>query len=92
MRLHLTGIVAEGTRLDCALIEEQFGAALGSLEVRNEARSFDFEAIAREPTVRGHVVRDLLTTWLERDGEAGRDAETALRYALAAFEGTEIAP
>jgi len=92
VRLHLTGIVAEGTRLDCALIEEQFGAALGSLEVRNEARSFDFEAIAREPTVRGHVVRDLLTTWLERDGEAGRDAETALRYALAAFEGTEIVP
>jgi hypothetical protein len=34
--------------------------------------------------VRGHVVRDLLAL-----GEEGSDA---LRYALAAFDATEIAP
>jgi hypothetical protein len=28
----------------------------------------------------------------DRDGEAAREAEAALRYAIAAFEGTEIAP
>ena len=51
--------------------------------------SFDYEAIAREPTVRGHVVRDLLS--LARDD--GSDlAGDALRYALAAFDGAEIAP
>jgi exonuclease SbcD len=92
VRLHLTGIVVEGTRLDRDLMEDQFVAALGSLEVRDDTRSVDYETIAREPTVRGHVVRDLLTMWLEREGERAREAETALRYTVAAFEGAEIAP
>ena len=92
VRLHLTGIVAEGTRLDRALIEDRLGTTLGSLEVSDETRSFDYESIAREPTVRGHVVRDLVALRGDRDGEAAREAEAALRYAIAAFEGTEIAP
>ena len=46
--------------------------------------AYDYASLAREPTVRGHVVRDLL--------EAGEEGEAALRYALAAFDGTEIAP
>ncbi len=92
VRLRLTGNVAEGTRIDRALIEERLGAALGSLEVNDETHSFDLASIAREPTVRGHVVRDLLALRRESDGDAARDAEWGLRYAVAAFEGTEIAP
>jgi DNA repair exonuclease SbcCD nuclease subunit len=92
VRLHLTGSVADGTRIDRALIEDRLGSTLGSLEVSDETRSVDFEALAREPTVRGHVVRDLLALARGRDGEAARDAERALHYAVAAFDGTEIAP
>lgn len=92
VRLRLTGVVAEGTRLDRALIEDRLGATLGSLEVSDEARSHDYEQIAREPTVRGHVIRDLLALARDRDGEQVRIAEAALRHAVAAFEATEIAP
>jgi DNA repair exonuclease SbcCD nuclease subunit len=84
LRLTLRGDVAPGTRLDTALMEEKFGAAVGSLAIENRTIAHDYESIAREPTVRGHVVRDLLDR-----GPEGRDA---LRYALAAFDGAEIAP
>jgi DNA repair exonuclease SbcCD nuclease subunit len=84
VRLRLNGDVAPGTRLDTALMEEQFGATLGSLTVEDRTISHDYESIAREPTVRGHVVRDLL--------DRGPEGEAALRYALAAFDGTDIAP
>jgi DNA repair exonuclease SbcCD nuclease subunit len=92
VRLHLRGTVAEGTRIDRALIEDRLGSTLGSLEVSDETNSFDFDSIAREPTVRGHVVRDLLALRREREGDAAREAESALRFAVAAFDGTEIAP
>ncbi len=92
VRLRLTGVVAEGTRLDRALIEDRLGTTLGSLEVLDETISHDYERIAREPTVRGHVIRDLLALGRERDGEQARIAEAALRYAVAAFEATEISP
>ena len=82
VRLTLQGNVLPGTRLDAALMEERFGANLGSLSVHDETIAHDYASIAREPTVRGHVVRDLL--------ESGN--REALRYALAAFDGTDIAP
>ena len=89
MRLRLTGQIAHGTRLDARSMQDRFEPALGSLELNDRTVSFDYEAIAREPTVRGHVVRDLLS--LARDD--GSDlAGDALRYALAAFDGAEIAP
>jgi len=84
VRLRLRGAVEPGTRLDTALIEERLGAHLGSLAVVDATVSFDYAAIAREPTVRGHVTRDLL--------ELGSEGEAALRFALSAFEGDEIAP
>jgi len=84
LRLRLVGAVAPHTRLDLALLQQQAGATVGSLALENATVSFDYESIAREPTVRGHVVRDLL--------ERGPEGEAALRYALAAFEGSEIAP
>jgi len=84
VRLLLDGDVAPGTRLDTGLMEEKFGATLGSLTIEDRTVSHDYESIAREPTVRGHVVRDLL--------DRGPAGQAALRYALAAFEGTEIAP
>jgi DNA repair exonuclease SbcCD nuclease subunit len=90
VRLRLVGNVAHGTRIDPLLMHERNCAQLGSLEIIDASLAYDYEAIAREPTVRGHVTRDLL----ERAG-SGVDASAAqgaLRYALAAFEGSEIAP
>jgi DNA repair exonuclease SbcCD nuclease subunit len=84
VRLNLTGSVAPGTRLDTELMEGRFGPALGSLSIVDATIAHDYAAIAREPTVRGHVVSDLLA-----GGDASADA---LRYALAAFDGAEIAP
>ena len=60
------------------------GATLGSLGIEDATVAYDYASIAREPTVRGHVVRDLL--------ERGSEGEAALRYALAAFDASEIAP
>ena len=82
VRLRLHGAVAPGTRVDAELLIERFGATLGSLEIVDTTVAYDFAAIALEPTVRGHVVRDLL----ERGDVA------ALRYAVAAFDGSDIAP
>jgi len=84
VRLALAGGVLTGTRIDRALLEERFGAAMGSFAVRDTTVAYDYAALSLEPTVRGHVVRDLLAL-----GSAG---EAALRYALAAFEGTAIVP
>jgi DNA repair exonuclease SbcCD nuclease subunit len=92
VRLRLTGSVAGGTRLDATLMEERFGATLGSLSIENATAAHDYEAIAAEPTVRGHVVRDLLGALHDDDPQTVRRSEAALRYALAAFEGAEIAP
>ena len=84
VRVRLRGAVAHGTRVDRVLLAERLGARLGSLEIFDHTIAYDYDAIALEPTVRGHVVRDLLAR-----GEAGRGA---LHYALAAFDGAEIAP
>jgi DNA repair exonuclease SbcCD nuclease subunit len=84
VKVRLSGCVEPGTRLDTALMEERLGATLGSLTIVDATVAYDYASIAREPTVRGHVVRDLL--------ERGDAANDALRYALAAFDGTDIAP
>jgi DNA repair exonuclease SbcCD nuclease subunit len=84
VRLRVFGSVLPGMRIDCDDLVSRCGATLGSLEIVDATVAHDYAAIAREPTVRGHVVRDLLAL-----GDEGR---AALRYALAAFDGTEIAP
>ncbi len=88
LRLRLHGTVAPGTRVDRALIAERCGAGLGALEVLDETVAADYAALAREPNVRGRAVADLLA--LAAEGHA--DAAAALRYAVAAFDGAEIAP
>ena len=85
VRLRLTGGPETGTRIDAALIVERFGGALGTLEVGDETIAHDYGSIAREPTVRGRVVRDLLELARSSDTEAASEANAALRYALAAF-------
>jgi DNA repair exonuclease SbcCD nuclease subunit len=92
IRLTLKEEIAHGTRIDTALLAEHFGAALGALEIADETVSYDYAAIAREPTVRGRVVADLLEQRAQPDRERAALAGRALRYALAAFEGAEIAP
>jgi len=84
LHVRLRGAVAPRTRLDVALMEEQFARPLGSLAIDDDTLSFDYESIAREPTVRGHVARDLL--------DRGEEGAAAIRYALAAFEGSDIVP
>jgi DNA repair exonuclease SbcCD nuclease subunit len=84
VRVRVGGSVPPQTRVDCEELAATYGTGLGSLEIFDTTIAHDYEAIAREPTVRGHVVRDLLAL-----GDEGSDA---LRYALAAFDATEIAP
>jgi DNA repair exonuclease SbcCD nuclease subunit len=91
VRLRLCGQPLAGTRVDRTLIAERFGDALGALDVRDETTAYDYETIAREPTVRGRAVSDLLVV-ANAGGERADDARRALRYAVAAFEGGEIAP
>jgi DNA repair protein SbcD/Mre11 len=91
VRLRLAGRPETGTRIDTALIAERFGASLGTFDVSDETIAYDYESIAREPTVRGRVVRDLLELALTGNAESAAEAHEALRYALAAFEG-EVAP
>ena len=87
VRLRLTGEPLAGTRVDPALIAERFGGALGALDVRDDTVAYDYETIAREPTVRGRAVADLLALARDEDERAAADARRALRYCVAAFEG-----
>jgi exonuclease SbcD len=88
LRLRLHGTVAPSTRVDRELILDRCGGALGALEIVDETVAADYTALAREPNVRGRAVADLLA--LAAEGHA--DARAALRYAVAAFQGTEVAP
>jgi DNA repair exonuclease SbcCD nuclease subunit len=88
LRVRLGGTVAPGTRIDVELLADRCGAALGALELRDETVTGDYAAIAREPTVRGRAIAELLA----RADAGDDDARAALRYAAAAFEGAEIAP
>jgi DNA repair exonuclease SbcCD nuclease subunit len=84
VRLRLGGSVLPGTRIDRDDLVSECAQHLGSLDIVDATVAHDYAAIAREPTVRGHVVRDLLAL--------GDEGLPALRYALAAFDGTAIAP
>jgi exonuclease SbcD len=88
VRARLHGTVARGTRIDRDLLVERCGARLGALELVDKTIAADYARLAREPNVRGHVVRDLLA----RTATGDADAERALAYVVAAFEGEEIAP
>lgn len=88
VRARLHGTVERGTRIDRETLAERCGTTLGALDLTDKTVAADYAALAREPNVRGHVVRDLLGK--ARSGDA--DAERALRYLVAAFEGAEIAP
>ena len=87
LRARLIGTIPTGTRIDREFLEGR-GAKLGALELIDATVSADYDALAREPNVRGHVVHDLLAR--AQDGDA--DADAALRYLVAAFAGGEIAP
>jgi DNA repair protein SbcD/Mre11 len=88
VRLRLQGAVARGTRIDRDFIAERCGSPLAALEIIDKTVAADYARLALEPNVRGHVVRDLLAR--SQTGDA--DAERALPYVVAAFEGAEIAP
>lgn len=88
VRLRLHGTIAPGTRIDRELIGERFGDGLGALAVVDDTVAADYAALAREPTVRGRAIAELLA--LAQGGDD--DARAALRYAFAAFDGSEPAP
>jgi exonuclease SbcD len=88
VRARLQGTVARGTRVDTDLLVERCGSRLAALEIIDRTIAADYAELAQQPNVRGHVVRDLL----ERLEGGDTDAERALAYVVAAFEGEEIAP
>ncbi len=91
VRLRLVGEPQAGTRVDPALVGERFGSGLGALDVRDETVAYDYETLAREPTVRGRAVADLLAL-ARGDDERAADARRALRYCVAAFDDAQIEP
>jgi exonuclease SbcD len=88
VRARLQGTVAHGTRLDRDFLTERCAGRLASLEIIDRTIAADYLEIARQPNVRGHVVRDLLA----RSAGGDADAERALSFVVAAFDGEEIAP
>jgi len=92
VRLRLRGQPQLGTRIDCALIAERFESGLGTLDIADDTLTYDYESVAREPTVRGHVARDLLDLAGSSETRESEEALLALRFALAAFSGEDIAP
>lgn len=91
VKLALDGLVAPGTRVDAELVAERLGAGLGALEVDDRTIRCDYAELAGEPTVRGRVVADLLAVGRD-DPSRADEAERALRFAVAAFEGAPIVP
>jgi DNA repair exonuclease SbcCD nuclease subunit len=83
VRLTLHGTLEPGTRVDTALIADRSGTGLGSLDLVDRTAVADYAALAREATVRGRAVAELLAS---RDP----DAPAALRLIASAFDGREI--
>jgi len=93
VKLTLTGNVEPGTRIDLAALQDEFSGPLGALEMSDETLCYDFERLATEPTVRGRVARDLLALAHDHgDPERAHIAQRAVRIAMAAFDGSEVAP
>jgi len=88
VRMRLQGTVARGTRVDRDVLAERAGTRLAALDIVDRTIAADYAELAREPNVRGHVIHDLL----ERLASGNRDAERALAYVVAAFEGADITP
>ncbi|GAC1420070.1 MAG: DNA repair exonuclease [Candidatus Velthaea sp.] len=88
VRVRLQGAIERGTRIDCDMLAERCGTALGGLDILDRTIAANYAELAREPNVRGHALGDLLQR--AKDGDA--DAERALALVVAAFEGAEIAP
>ncbi len=88
VRVRLTGTIAPGTRIDRELLADRHASDLGAIDVLDETLAADYAALAREPNVRGRAIDDLLRL----AAEGNPDAQAALRYAAAAFEGAEVAP
>ena len=88
LRVQLQGTVAGGTRVDCDLIADRFADAVGAIDLRDLTIAADYEALAREPNVRGRAIEDLLR--IAADGN--EDARAALRAVVAAFDGLEPVP
>jgi hypothetical protein len=93
VRARLTGMTAPGTRVEPDLLADAF-PHLGSLAIVDDTDPCDPAELARERTVRGHSIGDLLQ--LARSAppasEQQRDAERALRLVALAFTGGELAP
>ncbi|MGH7728894.1 MAG: metallophosphoesterase family protein [Vulcanimicrobiaceae bacterium] len=92
VRVELVGAPERGTRLDLETARRRYEDALGSLELSDATTAFDAERIAHEPTVRGHVARELRALAGDPDPRQAARGSAALRLALAAFDGVEIAP
>ncbi|GAC1416007.1 MAG: DNA repair exonuclease [Candidatus Velthaea sp.] len=88
LRVRLQGAIERGTRIDREMLAERCGTNLGALDVLDKTIAADYAALAREPNVRGHAIGDLLAA--AKGGDA--DAERALAFVVAAFEGAAIAP
>ena len=88
LRVRLQGTLAPQTRIDRALIVDRFSENLGALEVIDETVAADYAALAREPTVRGRAIADLLA--MVDDGKP--EARAALQAVVAAFAGAEPLP
>lgn len=87
VRLRLTG-QAEAP-VDTAALERLIGDCAASIRIEDDTERADYEAWARENTLRGDFVRRMLDR-IGRTEAAGGDAAAerlALRYGLAAFEG-----
>jgi DNA repair exonuclease SbcCD nuclease subunit len=88
VRVRLQGTIAPAVRVDREALADRCAGSLAAIEIVDRTIAADYERLAHEPTVRGHVIRDLL----EQTGRGNVDAERALSYVVAAFDGAEIAP
>ena len=91
-RVRIQGTVAHGVQIDTPALAEKLGEKIGALELVDQTVGVDYDRLAAEPTVRGRVMRDLLALTRGEDSERAEAATAALRFTVAAFEGTPIQP
>jgi len=58
--------------------------------IDNTTPLFDLDALKKDPTVKGEIVRSLLPLLESAEEEEAHRARTALRYALLALSGKDI--
>lgn len=87
VRVVLHGAVDRATRVDPALVVDRCGDLLGGLDVVDRTAAADFEALARETTVRGRALAELLAR-----AATDEDARRAAALVVAAFDGAEMRP